>query len=250
MQAPQDPTERRVLVAVGVVVAVVAVLLVVVSLAGDDDEQGKATTSTTATTTTTPSTSSSTSAPATTVAAADADAAVFPDISGTDRFSDPVALARAFATGPLGFRDDVSVGPFAAGDSRSGEVEVSSIDGVATRVLMRQLGGDAWFVIGATTDSIVLTTPSNRARITSVQPLLGEASAYEGHVNVTLYVDGDPVPIVTTFVTGRGDGELGRFEGELEFQVPDGVTRGVLVLSSPSGQDGSTVAAVAIRVRF
>ena len=100
-------------------------------------------------------------------------------------------------------------------------------------VLVRQLGDGSWFVIGATTETIVLTTPANGARITSVQPLLGEASAFEGHVDVALYADGRGSPIATTFVTGRGDGVLGQFEGGLDFDVPDGATHGTLVLTEP-----------------
>jgi hypothetical protein len=218
-------------------------------LSGDDDDGGD-TTTTIASSTTSVTSTSTTVATSSTIAADDLDAAVFPDLTGTERFSDPVALARAFATGPLGFRDDVEVGSFAAGDSRSGEVEVSAVSGLPTTVLVRQLGDGSWFVIGATTETIVLSTPANRARITPVQPLLGEASAFEGQVNVALYADGRGSPIATTFVTGRGDGVLGPFEGELDFEVPDGATHGTLVLTSPSGEDGSTIAATAIRVRF
>jgi len=250
MDAPQDPTQKRVLIGLGVVVAVVALILGIFALAGGDDDDGDTTTTIGSSTTSSVTSTSTTVATTTTVAADDLDAAVFPDLTGTERFGDPVALARAFATGPLGFRDDLTVGSFAAGDSRSGEVEVSAVAGQPTTVLVRQLGDGSWFVIGATTETIVLSTPANRARITSVQPLLGEASAFEGHVAVALYADGRGSPIATTFVTGRGDGVLGPFEGELAFDVPDGATHGTLVLTSPSGEDGSTISATAIRVRF
>jgi hypothetical protein len=65
---------------------------------------------------------------------------------------------------------------------------------------------------------------------------------------VLLFADGSTEPIARTFVTGRGDGVLGPFEGALEFDVPDGAERGTLVLISPSGEDGSTIAAAAVRV--
>ena len=64
------------------------------------------------------------------------------------------------------------------------------------------------------------------------------------------WADGSNAPIGATNVLGRGDGVLGDFEGELAFTVPEGATHGVLVLSEASAEDGTTVAATAIRVRF
>ncbi|MDP1818396.1 MAG: Gmad2 immunoglobulin-like domain-containing protein [Acidimicrobiales bacterium] len=256
MDEIQDTTQKRVLIGVGVAVAAVAVLLGALVLAGgDDDDDGatsasSSTTLSTTTTSTAPSTTTTTAPAAPAITPADLDAALFPDLSGDDRYDDPVDLARAFATETLGFRDDVAVGAFAAGDAQSGEVEVSAIETVPTTVLVRKVGDGSWAVIGAVTESIELATPANGSPIRSVQPVLGRAYAFEGQVDVALYADGSEDPIAQTFVTGRGDGVLGPFEGDLEFQVPNGATRGLLVLTSASGEDGSTMAATAIRVRF
>ncbi len=105
-------------------------------------------------------------------------------------------------------------------------------------------------MIAAETDSIRLATPGERARISSPQALSGQAYAFEGTVDVRLFVDGTQEPIAGTFVTGRGDGVLGDFEGELSFVAPEGPTHGVLVLTSGGGEDGAPIAAQVVRVRL
>jgi hypothetical protein len=243
--------QKQILIGLGGVVAVVAILVGVLALTDDDDTSTTTTTSSTSTvaedtTTTTGPTTTTTLDPGVT------DQALFPAPAGSATFTDPREIARAFALEVLGFRADMVVGDYAAGDSRSGEVEVrAQQQGQPTIVLVRQLADDdRWFVIGAATESIEVATPIPGARITSPQPVIGRATAFEGHVDVTLLADGSNEPIGTSFVTGRGDGVLGSYSGEIEFEVPAGVTHGVLVLSAPSGQDGSTIAATAIRVRF
>ena len=143
------------------------------------------------------------------------------------------------------------IGEFQQGDARSGEIEIRAFaDGAPTVVVLRQLEDDAWYVIGVSTDSIRLTTPAIGDTLTSPQPLEGQAYAYEGNVLVRLYADGVQEPIGETNVTGRGDGVLGDFTGEIEFTNDTGATHGVLLLISPSGEDGGAVEASAIRVRL
>lgn len=251
----ESENQKRLLIGLGALVAVVAVVLGVLALTGDDDTATTGDTSSTSTSSSTSSTSSTTSSTAptstSTLPSSDLDAALYPALSsGSVGFEDPEELVRAFALDVLGYDSDLAVGSFQAGDSRSGEVEVRAHpESPVTVVLVRKVADDSWAVIGANTDSIRLDTPIARSRISSPQPLIGAAHAFEGHVNVTLFADGQEVPIATTFVLGRGD-ELGPFSSELKFQVPDGVTRGVLVLSAAGGDDGGTVAATAIRVRF
>lgn len=250
MEAQPDNTRKRLLIGLAAVAVVAAVIAGVLLLADDDDPSDAiATTSTEATTTTTDqSTSSTTSEPP--VAALDPDLPVFPDPTASLRFDDPVAAATAFITDLVGFSDP-TVGPFQQGDPRSGEVEVRPFpEGAPTVVLLRQLEDDNWFVIGAETDSIRLATPAAREQISSPQPLTGQAYAFEGNVRVRLYADGTEGPIAETFVTGRGDGVLGDFDGELTFDVPAGTTHGVLVLTSAGLEDASAIAAQVIRVKF
>jgi hypothetical protein len=251
MDAQNDDRRKRVLLGLGAAAAVVAVVVGVLAITRDDDKEPVATedgttTSEPSTTTTEGSTTTDTTAPP--FQGVDPDQPVFPDPTTSRRFEDPVAVATAFATDMVGFSDPV-VGPFQQGDNRSGEVEVRAFaDGAPTVVLVRQLEDDAWWVIGATTDSIRLTTPEARSTIASPQPLEGMAYAFEGHVAVRLFVDGTQEPAGETFVTGRGDGVLGDFTGELTFDDPTGATHGVLVLNGSSGEDGSATDAMAIRV--
>lgn len=247
MATQQSDNRKRLLIGLGSAAAVLAVVAGVLAVTQDDDEPvtTELTTTTTEGTTTTEATTT-TSAPE--FATVDPDQPVFPDPTTSQRFDDPVAAATAFATDLVGFADP-TIGPFMAGDARSGEVEVRAFpEGAPTTVLVRQLEDDAWWVLGAETDSIQLATPGAREDITSPQPLTGQAYAFEGTVVVRLYVDGVQEPVTETFVTGRGDGVLGDFEGELAFTAPAGATHGVLVLLSQSAEDGGTVDAQVLRV--
>lgn len=249
MEPERTSTQRRVLLVVGALVVVVAGVVGVLALTADDDDPDP--TTTTWSTSTSPSTSTTLGATTTTLSPDELDAAMFPDRRRSRTFDDPVALARAFAVEVLGF-DDPVVGGFAAGDSRSGEVAVTfRPDAPPTTVLVRQLGNDAWYVLGSAAEPIVLATPTAGAVLTAPQPLAGQAYAFEGTVDVALYADGIDEPIAATVVTGRGDGVLGDFSGEIDFVAPTGVDRGRLVLRSLGGEDGtSTLAATAVRIRF
>lgn len=78
------------------------------------------------------------------------------------------------------------VGAFQQGDSRSGEVEVRPVaDGPVTTVLLRRLSGeDSWSVLGATTDSIRVTSPEALAVITSPVTVRGAAWTVEWDATV------------------------------------------------------------------
>jgi hypothetical protein len=248
-------TQRRWIYVVGAVAAVAALVLGFV-LASDDGDDDEAEPTTTSQVDATSSTSTTAGATSTTVPASadDVDVAVFPDVAGGERFEDPVALVRAFATQVLGFDTGLDVGELQEGDSRSGEVVVRPAtetgQGPDTTVAVRRISDDSWVVVTAFTESIQLVAPETGMPVAAPLDLQGSAYAFEGHVDVALYVDGESAPIGTTFVTGRGDGVPGEFTGELEFDAPDGATHGVLVLSEPSAQDGTTWRAVAIRVKF
>ena len=252
MDAQRSDNRRRLLLGMGAAAAAVAIVIGVVALTDDDDEGvSSGGTTTTESTTTSSSTTTTTEGSTTTTGfqGVDPDVPVFPDPTTSQRFSDPDSAARAFA-GFVGYTDPV-FGEFQQGDARSGEMELRSFaDGAPSVVLLRQLEDDAWYVIGVTTDSIRLTTPSVGDVLTSPQPLEGQAYAYEGNVQVRLYADGVQEPIGTSYVTGRGDGVLGSFSGEIAFTNDTGATHGVLVLNGTSGEDGSPVEISAIRVRL
>jgi len=250
MDAQQDTKRNRILMAVGAA-AVVALVVGAAVLSQDDDEVNTAGSTTLAGETTTTEAPTTTEGTTTTTAFApvvDPSLPIFPDPATSRRFDDPVAVAAAWATDVVGFRDPI-VDPFQAGDNRSGEVEIRSFaEGAPTVVLVRQLEDDTWFVIGATTDSIRLSEPATGATISSPQTLTGAAYAFEGVVNVRLYVDGVTEPIAETIAMGRGDGVLGDFSSPIDFSAPAGSKYGVLLFSEASGEDGSAIFAAAIRV--
>ena len=248
MDAQRSDNRKRVLFGVGAAAAVVAIVLGVTVLM-DDDDQPVSSGETTSSSTSTSSSSTSSTTTTTVFEGVDPDVPVYPDPTTSQRFDDPQAAAAAFATW-AGYTQPV-LGAFQQGDGRSGEIELRSFEqGAPSIVLLRQLDDDAWYVIGVSTASIHLTTPAIGDTLTSPQPLEGQAFAYEGNVQVRLYADGVQEPIGETHVTGRGDGVLGDFTGELSFTNDTAATHGVLLLNGTSGEDGSPVELTAIRVRL
>jgi hypothetical protein len=248
MEAQRSDTRKRVLIGLGAAAAVAALVLAAVVLTDDDSEpvSSEDTTSTSEATTTSTTEPSTTT---TTFEGVDPDVPVYPDPTSSQRFDSPESAAAAFATF-AGYTHPV-LGDFQQGDARSGELEVRpDPNGAPTTVLLRQLEDDAWYVIGVTTDSIHLANPQPGDTISSPQELKGQAYAFEGNVVVRLYVDGVQEPVAQTNVTGRGDGVLGDFTGQLQFTNDTGATHGVLVLNGTSGEDGGATEVAAIRVRL
>ncbi len=204
-----------------------------------------------------PSTSSTVAATTTDVVATtqpvigELDTALWPAASAPVGYTDPVALVRDFAEQFVGMTDP-DIGPYQAGDSRSGEIEVRAEPGAAlmTTVFVRQLGAnDLWWVLGAASANITVDTPRPLEAVASPLALSGTALAFEGTVAVTLWEDGAEQPAATTFVTGSGAPPAGPFTGELTF---DGITEGAgsLLLTSASGEDGAVLEFAAFRIFF
>lgn len=280
----QGPTDRPWWIAVGVtaaVIAVVAGLLVLRSGAGDGGEVAvvgtvRSTTSTTEAPATTDPAPPATSAPPATAApdpappatsappataptptpttdpppagTVDLPTAIWPPTTGDVRFDDPAAVARSFAVYWLKMTDP-QVGAFRQGDARSGEVPLTPFaDGPETTVLVRQLTDDgAWWVTGAASDDIVVTAPT-AGGVTSPLHLAGQARAFEGTVQVGVYVQDSTAPIARTFVTGGGD-QLRPFEGTVEFDA--GSARyGAVAFAEYSENDGRLLHVTVVPVTF
>jgi hypothetical protein len=176
--------------------------------------------------------------------------AVWPWFVTDLRYDDPVEAAVGFATDYLEFVDPIA-GEFMAGDSRSGEVEIRSVEtGPATVVFVRQLtADDSWWVLGAASANITIDEPAALAEITSPLTVSGSASAFEGTVDVELRADGVGDPILEGFVTGSGSPEPGPYAETFEFTSP-GETGGALVMRSISSDDGSTLEASVLRIFY
>ena len=251
MDAQRSDNRKRTLIGLGAAAAVVAIVIGVVAVTNDDEEPVSSddTTTTSETTSTTESTTTTTTVTFPTV---DPSQPVWPHPQTSQRFDDPVAAARSFATEFLGMTDPV-VGAFREGDARSGEVPIQPrANAPETTVLVRQLEDDTWFVLGSNTEDIRLDAPSAGETITCPVRLTGEALAFEGTVQVAVRDDVSPEPIGTGFVTGGG-GPAAPFDGTVECDVShldDGDHYGTIVLSAESGEDGSVWQATVVRVRL
>jgi Immunoglobulin-like domain of bacterial spore germination len=237
-RSPGEGRGRWFLIGAGAALAVVAVAAVVYLVTRDDGTS----TQTVATSTTATSTSAPTTLPV------DTSIAVWPFPSSTTRFSDPVSAARGFATDYVGFTNPV-VGEFRQGDARSGEVPVQSkATGPVTTVLVRQLG-DSWWVLGASTPNIQLTSPAALTAISSPVPLQGTSTAFEATVNTQVRQDSSTQTLGTGIVMGGANGQMGSFDGTLAFDPPS-TSSGAVTLLTRSSEDGSVTEATVVRVNF
>ncbi|MFN8034627.1 MAG: Gmad2 immunoglobulin-like domain-containing protein [Acidimicrobiia bacterium] len=222
---------------------------------GGGGKQHPATSTTRAASTTAHGTSTSsapTTAPASTTRPADAQpaTAVWPFASGDVRFRDPVTAARSFATTYLGFTSP-TLGPFAQGDSRSGEVDVRPTpSGPVTTVFVRQLTrDDTWWVLGAANAHLDLQSPPALAAVSSPVTLSGRSTAFEATVNVEIRQDGTLEPLQADIVMGGSMGEMAPFSKSIAFPAPV-ADAGAVVLRTLSARDGTTEEASVVRVRF
>jgi hypothetical protein len=242
------PPSRTALIIAGVGVLVVAVLLAVIALLNRDDapQITSATTPSSAVPPTAPGPVITPPSPATTVAP---ETAVWPWETSSTRFQDPVDAARSFATDFLGFTAPV-IGPFAQGDSRSGEIELRPRSkGPVSTIFVRQGSDDSWWVVGAANEHITLDEPRVLEEIRSPVRLRGSALVFEGTVQVHIREDGRREPIGVGFVTGSGGDEPGPFDGTIAFSPPR-ASAGAIVLFTESAADGRVWQAEVVRVRF
>ena len=186
----------------------------------------------------------------TTTAASQPATAIWPFAQTPLRFSDPVTAASSFAVNYLGFTSPV-VGKFQQGDTRSGEVAVrSEAGGAITTVLVRQVtSDDSWWILGAATPNIQLSTPSLLASVSSPVTLRGFSTAFEATVNVEVRGDQSLTSLGTGIVMGGSMGELGPFSGSISFKTAT-TKYGTIILRTYSAKDGSVVEAAAIRVKY
>src|SRR5262245_4886547 len=257
----RDPNRRWLVAALVTVIAVIAALVAVIAWPDDGDDTASTEPTTTVTTappttetpTTAPPTTAPTTAPPTTAAptvppAVDTTTAVFPSADAT-RYGDPVAAARAFAVDFVGFTDPV-VGPYRAGDNRSGEVVIrAKSTGPATTVMLRRLGTDgSWWVIGAATENVTVTSPEAGEVIGNPVTVTGSALAWEGNGKGEIRQDGTRAPLGTGVFTGGGD-VVRPFSGSVGYTTPS-QPYGALVLVTHSAEDGRVWQATVLRVAF
>ena len=181
--------------------------------------------------------------------------------SGTDQtFREASGTARLFAERYLGFTSP-QLFPFRSTGTGAGEVPVGFVRQVGepqptTVIQMRQLGrtgaGGPWTVVGATSADIEVDVPgAAAAKVVSPVAVAGRARTFEGNVVVEVREDGMlfRTSLGKGNVTGRGDGVLGPFRGEITFRAPTKAA-GAVVFYEPSAMDGSTNRATVVRISF
>ena len=175
---------------------------------------------------------------------------VWPPADGSVTYTDPVEAATGFAIEFVGFSNPL-VGEFQQGDARSGEVAIRpTATGPITTVLLRQIDGEvSWSVLGAVTNGIVPTAPAAGSVVKSPVMLQGTSTASEGTVDVAVRSQAKAPPLATGFVTGGSMGQMGPFEGTLEFAKP-ATPEGAIVFSTSSMEDGRVWEATVVPVRF
>lgn len=217
----------------------VAVLLTALTGCGGSNSDEPASSTTRRTTTSTSTTS--------TTAPVDTSTAVFP--VGASTYETPVAVAAAFATQYVGFTDAI-VGALEPGDARSGEVPVRTTDGgVVTTVIVRQLDGVHWWVLGASSPNLVLESPTAGTAIASPVTLRGRSTAFEAQIRTEVRQDGAQPPIGEGTAMGGSMGEMGPFTDVLSFTAPS-APRGAIMLSTRSMKDGTIAEATVVRIAF
>lgn len=188
-------------------------------------------------------------------------------LSGPDRtFTSPRETATAFGARYLGMVSPATLGePTPVGGGRvevtlavtvgEGGVPLATPRPAVTVVLMPgSADGDQgpWTVVGSTSPNIVVTAPAALDRISSPVALRGQATAFEGTIQVEVREDGmlDGSRLGAGFVTGRGDGVLGDFSGDVEFAAPT-KPGGAVLFRDVSVADGiGVIGATVVRVGF
>lgn len=187
-------------------------------------------------------------------------------------YDDPVEVTRAFATEYLGMVDP-SVGEPMASDvagivkivltprRESGRQPVlpGSMDTVvelgslgAFNLRDRDQASGPWNVLSTTSSNVRLDGDPFRNGVRSPIAISGEATAYEGTIQVAVRQAGMGAgeALGRDFVTAGTLGDFGPFTTEIAFDPPRAEGFGALVLYTESAVDGSTLEATVVGLNF
>jgi Immunoglobulin-like domain of bacterial spore germination len=208
------------------------------------DEPRSTTTITEPPSTTTPPDQSAQSSTTVPPPAANLDEAMWPDPTGSDRYTDPGDAARSFVESFLG----VTAAPlseFRAGEPGAGEIDVfarnengQASDRVATTLSLRQLDGENWWVTAAASGNVEIESPQPLADVSTPLRVSGRASGFEGTVVVQLRDRSGAYGQLGEGNDIAGAGEtLEPFSVDVGFDAPTG-SHAILVASTESGITG------------
>ena len=151
----------------------------------------------------------------------------------------------------IGF-ENASVGEFRQGDSRSGEIEVTTPSSgfpagpcCTTTVLVRMDARDAWVVIGAVSDLVQVDVPSADAEVVSPLASRGVHGLISFGLRVSLWPDGAAAPVGDVTFPGGGVFAFGEWSLPMPFARP-GVDQATFVAASLGGSGVRAVTTVPV----
>ena len=193
-------------------------------------------------------TTSTTTSTTTSVPVAPSDA-IWPFASSNARFTDPISASFAFARDYLGFASPVVSTVWGSVNGTANVAVRPAPNGMVTTVALERSRSTAtWWVVGASTPTIVVTTPTRNESITNPVTVSGRSLAYEAVINVDVRQDGSLTPLARATVMGGGSA-MGPFNGTIHFATPT-ASSGSVMFREQSAKDGSYVAATVVRVGF
>lgn len=228
-----------------------AAVLLLAACAGPGTEPGEPSSpSPTESTTASPTTPPTTSEPPVTLE----QPAVWP--AADTVLTTPGAAATAFVETAIGV--PAQLGEFMAGDSRSGEIELlfagesGATPVVRGTLLLRMLGpDDAWFVIGAVSDGVVIDAPGSGATVPAgMVEITGSARGFEGTVIVEVFRPGQAQPLYRQVAQGGSMADLAPFTATADLSdATPGETLAIVVRGGTGhGEDPGELAALPVVV--
>ena len=190
--------------------------------------------------------------PTTTVAPAPAEPPPGTALWTADDSVGPEGAAKRFARDFLGMTQaGLVVSEFRQGDARSGEVEIKPSDrqgAPETTVLLRQIVGSRWSVIGTAARDIRVSEPAT-GHVDGTPPVhvSGEGRAFEGHISVEVRTEEEVLG--EGFVTAGGGEEYLPFSGDITYRKPQQRISAAVVFLIHSAEDGSVIQASAVPIQ-
>ena len=181
-------------------------------------------------------------------------------------FTSPLETAKAFGDRYLGMPSPATFGtptPVAGGrvevklgltTGEGGRPIVDPQPSISVFLMSGASDGDQgpWTVVAAMSPQIVVSQPAALDRVASPVAVRGQAATFEGNVLVEVREDGmlAGAKLGSGPVTGRGDGVLGPFAGDIGFGAPS-KPAGAVVFEEISAADGvGVIRATVVRVAF
>ena len=202
-------------------------------------------------------TTSTTTSTTTSVPVAPSDA-IWPFASSNARFTDPISASFAFARDYLGFASPVVSTVWGSVNGTANVAVRPAPNGMVTTVALERSRSTAtWWVVGASTPTIVVTTPTRNESITNPVTVSWPMTATDACCSVTVtsspsppaqFQDGSLTPLARATVMGGGSA-MGPFNGTIHFATPT-ASSGSVMFREQSAKDGSYVAATVVRVGF